>query len=208
MEKALLQYLYHTIIPIYRHFDAAHQMDHVEKVISQSLEIAKDHDVNLDMVYVIACYHDIGMQFGREDHHLTGGKFLFDDPELPKHFSLSERLLMKEAVEDHRASRKEPPRSIYGKIIAEADRDISPSIVMRRTVQFGLKHYPDLSFQEHFERAYLHIKDKYGPGGYLNLWLETKKNQEGLKEIHALLKDRKKMHMVIEELYLKEKNSM
>ena len=207
MEKALLQYLYQKVIPIYRHFDQAHQMDHVETVISNALEIAQDHDVNQDMVYVIACYHDIGMQFGRDLHHLTGGQFLFDDPVLPTYFSEQERIIMKEAVEDHRASRKDEPRSIYGKIIAEADRDISPEVVTRRTVQFGIKHYPELDFEAHFERAYQHILEKYGPGGYLKLWLHTQKNQAGLKAIHELLDDKPKMRDLIFSLYNNQQNN-
>jgi uncharacterized protein len=201
MEKALLQYLYQKVIPIYRHFDQAHQMDHVETVISNALEIATDYEVNRDMVYVIACFHDIGMQFGREHHHITGGQFLFDDPVLPSYFTESERIIMKEAIEDHRASRKDEPRTIYGKIIAEADRDISPEIVMRRTVQFGIKHYPELDFEAHFERAYQHIYEKYGPNGYLNLWLKTKKNQEGLSQIHEILKNKEKMKALVFTLY-------
>jgi uncharacterized protein len=208
MEKALLQYLYQKVIPIYRHFDQAHQMDHVETVISNALEIATDYEVNRDMVYVIACFHDIGMQFGREDHHITGGQFLFDDPVLPSYFTVSERIIMKEAIEDHRASRKDEPRTLYGKIIAEADRDISPDIVMRRTVQFGIKHYPELDFEAHFERAYQHIDEKYGPHGYLKLWLKTKKNQEGLSQIHEILKNKEKMKELILSLYNNHQHNM
>ena len=49
----------------------------------------------------------------------------------------------KEAVvEDHRASTDHEPRSIYGKIVAEADRIIDPDITLRRTVQYGLKQNP------------------------------------------------------------------
>jgi serine/threonine protein kinase len=92
------------------------------------------------------------------------------------------------------------------KIIAEADRDISLEIVMLRTVQFGYKHYPDISKEEHIARAYEHILEKYGPQGYLKLWLKTKKNQEGLQEIHAMLRDRKKMEAYLERLYENEKN--
>jgi uncharacterized protein len=207
MEKELLQYLYQKIIPIYRHFDAAHQMDHVEVVIGNALEIAEALDVNQDMVYVIACFHDIGMQFGRENHHLTGGQFLYDDSVLPAYFTENERQVMKEAIEDHRASRPDVPRSIYGKIIAEADRDISPEVVMRRTVQFGIKHYPELDFDAHFERAYQHIFEKYGPNGYLKLWLKTKRNQEGLAHIHELLKNKELMRTIIFELYHKHQNN-
>ncbi|MBU1141742.1 MAG: HD domain-containing protein [Firmicutes bacterium] len=201
MEQKLKQYLDENIIDMYQHFDMAHQKNHVYAVIENSLAIAKDYDVNLDMVYVIACYHDIGMKFGRNDHHLTGGQFLFDDKFLENWFDLDKRMIMKEAIEDHRASRIVPPRSIYGKIIAEADRDINPDIIFLRTVQFGLKHYPDLDENEHFERAYEHIKDKYGPNGYLKLWLKTEKNQSGLRRIHELILEPEKMKSVIIEHY-------
>lgn len=206
MRKQLIQYLDKHILPIYQAFDPAHRIDHVEKVIQQSLDIASSYDVNLDMVYTIACFHDIGMQFGREDHHLTGGLFLYQQEKLKEFFTEDERIIMKEAVEDHRASNKQEPRTLYGKIIAEADRDISLEIVLRRTVQFGLKHYPHITKEEHVQRAYQHILEKYGPEGYLKLWLETKKNKEGLKEIHDLLKQKEVMQMKIETLYENEKN--
>jgi len=208
MEKSLLTYLYQQIIPIYRHFDQAHQMDHVETIIINSLEIAKDYKVDMDMVYVIACYHDIGIKFGRNDHHLTGGLFLYEDDELKKHFTEEQRMIMKEAVEDHRASNELEPRSIYGKIIAEADRDIDPNIVILRTVLFGLKHYPELEFEEHFKRAYDHIEEKYGPNGYLKLWLETKKNREGLSQIHELLKNKNEIKSLIFNHYQNNKNKV
>lgn len=205
MHPVLQAYLHESIIPIYQSFDPAHQIDHVLKVIDNSLKIAAHYDVNQDMVYVVACYHDIGIKFGRDNHHLTGGLFLFEDPVIKEYFTENERLMMKEAVEDHRASREQPPRSIYGKIIAEADRDISPDIVMKRTVQFGFKHYPDLTKDEHIERAYQHILDKYGPNGYLNLWLDTEKNRQGLKSIHDLLRDKPKMIQTLKNLYENEK---
>ena len=208
MEKSLLTYLYQQIIPIYRHFDQAHQMDHVETIIINSLEIAKDYDVNMDMVYVIACFHDIGIKFGRSDHHLTGGLFLYEDEELKKYFTKEERTIMKEAVEDHRASNEHEPRSIYGKIIAEADRDIDPDIVILRTVQYSLKHYPELEFEGHYQRAYDHIKEKYGPSGYLKLWLETKKNREGLNQIHQLLKNENEIKSLIFHHYQNNKNKV
>lgn len=197
MKHELKKYLKNHIMTMYQSFDQAHQINHVETVIKNALEIAKDYDVNRDLVYVIACYHDIGMQFGRSDHHLTGGLFLYEDLELKRYFTENERVLMKEAIEDHRASKKDEPRSIYGKIIAEADRDIDPDIVILRTVLFGLKHYPDLGEEGHFERAYSHITEKYGPSGYLKLWLDTKKNREGLKKIHDLLQNKDLMKSII-----------
>jgi len=205
MNSALINYLKISIIPLYDNFDRAHQADHVYKVIEESLDIAKDYDVDLNMVYTIASYHDIGMQFGRSDHHLTGGRFLFEDQALIPFFTEEERIIMKEAIEDHRASRKDEPRSIYGKIIAEADRDIDYETIILRTVQFGFKHYPELTQEEHQKRAIEHIEEKYGPQGYLKLWLKTKKNTLGLQKIHQLLKEEKELKNMIETFYEKEK---
>jgi uncharacterized protein len=98
MNNALISYLKTQIIPLYDNFDRAHQADHVYKVIEESLDIAKDYDVDLNMVYTIASYHDIGMQFGRSDHHLTGGRFLFEDQALTSFFNEEERIIMKEAI--------------------------------------------------------------------------------------------------------------
>jgi len=207
MNRLLKTYLDQNIIPIYDGFDFAHRSDHVKKVIFMSLEIAKDYEVDLDMVYTIACYHDIGMQFGREKHHITGGLFLYNDQELKKYFDQSQLITMKEAVEDHRASNDDEPRTIYGKIIAEADRDIDFDTVCLRTVQFGFKHYPHLNSDEHVDRAYAHIVDKYGPNGYLKLWLHTKHNQNGLKEIHQKLINEQEMKAYIKNIYLNIKKT-
>lgn len=205
MDKQLLQYLYHKIIPEYRFFDPAHQMDHVESVIAESLSIAKDYQVNQDMVYVIACYHDIGMKFGRDDHHLTGGLFLYEDEFLKQYFTEPERILMKEAIEDHRASRKDEPRSMYGKIIAEADRDIHPDTVILRTVLYGLKHFPDLDEHTFVQRAVDHISEKYGPNGYLKLWLKTDKNTRGMAELAKRLHQKDALEKYILDLYQKNR---
>lgn len=201
MDNSLKTYLIDHIIKAYEDFDLAHQPSHVYSIIDNSLEIAQDYDVDQDMVYVIACYHDIGMQFGRKDHHLTGGRFLFEDQKLAKWFSVDQRMIMKEAIEDHRASREIPPRSIYGKIIAEADRDIEPMDIIRRTVQFGFKHYPDISEDEHIQRAMEHLEEKYGPHGYLKLWLKTKKNEEGLQKIHKMLKAPDDLRKIVKSFY-------
>ena len=64
----LREYIQQNIIPQYVNFDKAHQIDHVEKVIEESLKLASYYDVNLPMVYTIAAYHDLGLCEGREFH--------------------------------------------------------------------------------------------------------------------------------------------
>lgn len=140
----LQNYVRQSIIPQYANFDKAHQIDHVEKVIEESLKLATHYEVDYSMVYVIAAYHDLGLYEGREFHHITSGKVLLADETLRRWFTDEQLLQMKEAIEDHRASNKQAPRTIYGMIVAEADRIIDPEVTLRRTVQYGLSHYPEM----------------------------------------------------------------
>lgn len=201
IRKEILDYIDSVILPKYAQFDKAHQIDHAQNVIEQSLEIAKDYSVNTEMVYVIAAFHDLGLQFGREYHEINSGKLIKEDQLLKKWFDKEQLELMKEAVEDHRASNKSAPRSLYGMIVAEADRLIDYNMILYRTIQFGLKHYPELSIAEHFERTYQHIEEKYGENGYLKLWLQTKKNEEALKKIHTQLMGKDKMKSDFEMIF-------
>jgi uncharacterized protein len=204
MNKNLKQYLNETVIPIYETFDEAHRPDHIHTVLNRSLSIAKDYDVDYDMVYVIAIYHDIGMMYGRSDHHETGARYLLNDEMLRSYFSNDDLILMSQAIEDHRASKDEEPRSIYGKIIAEADRDLEPEHVLRRTIQYGLSHFPDLTFDEHLDRLIEHMERKYGEQGYLKLWLKVEENIEQQKKLRTLIKDRTKLKMLVKRIYDEE----
>ena len=66
----LQRYVQERIIPQYAGFDKAHQIDHVEKVIEESLKLALHYEVDSAMVYTIAAYHDLGLCEGREFHHI------------------------------------------------------------------------------------------------------------------------------------------
>ncbi|MDF2535768.1 MAG: putative hydrolase [Bacillales bacterium] len=195
------KYVENSILPKYNQFDKAHQVDHAKMVIEESFEIAKHHSVNLEMVYVIAAYHDLGLQFGRLEHEKNSGKILEEDQGLKKWFNPEQIVIMRAAVEDHRASSKTEPRSIYGMIVAEADRLIHYETILYRTIQFGLKNYPDLSKEEQFERTYQHLVEKYGVTGYLKLWLKSRKNIEGLKIIHNKIENKVGMKMDFEKIY-------
>jgi uncharacterized protein len=185
----LSQYIEEHIIPLYDHFDKAHQRDHVRMVISQSMQLAERLDVDADMVLAVAAFHDIGLCKGREHHHLVSAQMLLADPQLSKWFSAEQLTTMAQAVEDHRASATDPPRSIYGRIVAEADRLIDPDTVIRRTIQFGQEHYPQLSKEEQYERMVAHLHEKYGRNGYLKLWFPHSSNAERLEQLRQIIDD-------------------
>lgn len=201
MQISLKTYVQESILPRYDAFDAAHQRDHAQMVISRALDLAEFYPVDKEMIYVSAAYHDLGLLAGRENHHLVSGEILRNDARLLEWFSASQIETMAQAAEDHRASAQREPRSIYGKIIAEADRLIDPILVIERTLQYGHKHYPQLSKEEHFNRAIRHLHEKYGPQGYLKLWIPESPNAVALKELHALMADDAKLRSIMEQLF-------
>ena len=206
IDPELKAYVEAEILPRYTHFDKAHQLDHIETVIRQSLSLAdmltaQGREVDRDMVYVIAAYHDLGIVNGRENHHIDSGKILMADPVLPQYFTEEQRLTMKEAVEDHRASAKSAPRSLYGRIVAEADRQIDPRTIVLRTIQYGLQNYPELDKAGHLARAEAHLKEKYGEGGYLKLWFPESDNSRRLAELRRLIDDAPALHALLEDIW-------
>ena len=202
--ETLSVYVEHNIIPQYAAFDKAHQIDHAWKVIEESLKLAKYYDVNSAMVYTVAAYHDLGLSEGREFHHIVSGEFLLADKELRQWFSEEELQTMKEAVEDHRASNKQVPRSIYGKIVAEADRIIDPEVTLRRTVQYGLSNYPEMDREQQYARFLSHLANKYAEGGYLKLWIPESANAKRLTELRELIADKDTLRSVFDQLYARE----
>ncbi len=200
----LYNYIVDEIIPQYVGFDKAHQVDHVERVIEESLKLATHYDVDLSMVYTIAAYHDVGLCEGREWHHIVSGRLLEADEALSRWFTKEQIMQMKEAVEDHRASNEQAPRTIYGKIVAEADRLIEPKVTLLRTIQYGLSHYPQLDKQQQYERFCNHLDDKYAEGGYLKLWIPESDNADRLAELRQLIAKKTELRRVFDELYARE----
>ncbi len=198
----LRQYIEEFIIPQYDGFDPAHRRDHVQMVIRQSLEMARNLGVREEMAYVIAAYHDVGLSEGREHHHEVSAKMMKADARLLEWFSQEDIQMMADAAEDHRASAAHAPRTIYGRIVAEADRFIDPETIIRRTVQFGLEHYPELSREEHYERMMTHLQEKYGRGGYLHLWFNDSPNAARLERLREMMTDEALMRRLFERFFL------
>lgn len=198
------QYIETEILPRYEAFDKAHQRDHADYVIRQSLELAKHYDVDMDLVYAIAAYHDTGLAVDRKTHHIESGKIVRNDRRLDEWFTPEQIETMAQAVEDHRASNKNEPRSIYGKIVAEADRQIDGMTILRRTIQFGLNHYPELDREGHWERTLEHIYEKYAEGGYLRLWIPESPNAIRLREFQSMVKDTILLRKHFDEIYTQE----
>ena len=185
----LKKYVEQNIIPQYDSFDMAHQRDHVLMVIQQSLELAEKLGAGADMAYAIAAYHDTGLCEGREHHHEVSARIIRADQTLRKWFAEEQINIMADAAEDHRASSGHEPRTIYGRIVAEADRFIDADTIIRRTIQYGIDHYPELDREGHYQRMLSHLHEKYGRNGYLHLWFEDSPNAERLRQLQDIIDD-------------------
>ena len=217
INPTLEKYIFEEIVPRYASFDAAHKEDHALTVISQALELLDGRDswaaeqadveplwltsVDRAMLLTAAACHDLGLVNGRERHHLDSGIIIRADQRLREWFTEEQIEVIAQAAEDHRASGKGAPRSIYGMLIAEADRVIDRETIIRRTIQFGLKHYPDLCREGQMERAREHLVEKYGRGGYLRLWIPWSSNASRLDALQDLIADPKALKLEVSRIY-------
>ncbi len=199
----LMSFIETAILPKYNAFGKSHGLVHVQRVIANSLVLSRQLGTDMNMAYVVAAYHDLGMSGPRAIHHITGGKILMADQRLRKWFSSEQINIMKEAVEDHRASASHVPRSIYGKIVAEADRDLQPDVVFTRAVEYGLDRYPELSKEQQWERFSRHMDEKYSVNGYIKLWIPNSPNEKYLKIVRDVIADKARLQATFEEIYSK-----
>ena len=211
------KYIYGEIVPRYREFDDAHKEDHALTVIAQAMHLLSGReewvasqadvdtiwfaDVDENMLLAAAACHDLGLVNGRDNHHMDSGVIIRRDTQLAQWFTPEQIEVIAQAAEDHRASGKGAPRSIYGMIVAEADRVIDGETIIRRTVQFGFKHYPDLDRDGHIARAIDHLHEKYGRGGYLRLWIPWSENAVRLNALQDTIADPDAILHEVERIY-------
>ena len=211
LSSDLRAYIEEEILPRYNAFDKAHRQNHARTVIDQSLLLAEKLDVDLNMVYAIAAYHDTGLCEGREHHHEVSARIIVNDKNLRKWFTEEQIAVMADAAEDHRASADHEPRTIYGRIVAEADRNIEPVTIIRRTVQYGLEHEKAPSYAVgaeevkafHYRRMLQHLQEKYGRQGYLKLWFDDSENARQLEKLRNIMDDETLLRKLFDECYAK-----
>ena len=197
MRESLERYIFNEIVPKYSSFDTAHKEDHALTVISQAMnllermpeDVRNVQEINEEMLFTAAACHDLGLVNGRERHHLDSGTIIRADERLREWFSQEQIETIAQAAEDHRASGKSEPRSLYGMLVAEADRVIDGETIIRRTIQFGFNNYPGLDREGHIRRAIDHLREKYGRGGYLKLWIPWSDNAARLSALQDIIAD-------------------
>ena len=204
INKELAQYIENEIFPLYRRNEEGHGINHIKTVIKRSLKFAKEYDSDLDMAYAIAAYHDIGHYIDRKRHEIISAEIFMKDEKIKKWFTNEQINIMKEAIEDHRASSDHKPRSIYGMIVSTADRTIMDTDnSIRRAYSYGKKHYAGISEEEQIERVYQHLSEKYGENGYAKVYLKDEEYDEAIKKLREALVDKEKFIERVKEVVSK-----
>ena len=187
----LVEYIQKIIFPVYKKNESGHGINHIKYVIRRSLDFANQFsNINLDMVYTIAAYHDIAHHIDSKRHEILSAEYFYNDVKMKEFFNESERLIIKEAIEDHRASEGQEPRSDYGKIVSSADRYTDVKEVFTSTHSYYIKHTDERDLYLLINMSYNHVNKKYGNQGYSHSYCKDKEHEQFLRDVQALLADK------------------
>lgn len=205
VNEKLKRYVEQNIFPQYILNDKGHQIEHIKYVINRCSKLSKNMDVDNNMLYIIAAYHDIGYHIDYKNHEIVSAQIMYNDINLNKFFSNENLIIMKEAIEDHRASLDREPRSIYGKLLSSADRNIDVDDSLKRIYLYSITHFNKLSEKETIEECYKHTLKKFGNNGYANFFVEDTDYNNYLKELQHLLNNKEKFIERLKDIITKIK---
>ena len=197
VNKELIKYVESNIFPLYEKHGCCHEISHIKEVIRKSLKLieqVKDEPIDIDMVYTVGAFHDIGLIKDRKTHHLVGAQMLIADKALDKFFTKEQKQTMSEAIEDHRASLDGVPRNIYGKIVSTADRGWDLDEFLGTVYRYRLKYHPESTLEQVVEDGYDHTVKKFGKNGYAKekVYFKDEDYEKFISELDKLIQDKAK----------------
>lgn len=204
VNKELKEYIENNIFPEYEKNDQGHNLQHINYVINRSIKFANTiPDINYNIVYTVAAYHDIGHHIEPKKHELISAEIMYDDDKLKEFFNDEERIIIKEAIEDHRASSNHEPRSIYGRIVSTADRNNTVESCLRRSYSYNKKLHPEYDDEQIFEDCHYHLNDKFGENGYAKFYFKDEEYEKFLTDIRDILANKDRF-IEIQRKYINE----
>ena len=204
ISNALEEYIQNNIFPIYNKNDQGHNLEHIKYVINRSIKFADTiPDIDYNIVYTVAAYHDIGHHIDPKKHELISAEIMYTDDKLKEFFNDEERIIIKEAIEDHRASSNHEPRSIYGKIVSTADRNNTVEACLRRSYCYNKKLHPEFNDEQIFEDCHYHLNDKFGENGYAKFYFKDEEYEKFLTDIRDILANKDRF-VEIQRRYINE----
>ena len=190
-----MNYIENVIFKEYEKNEEGHGINHIKYVIKRSMNIAENlENINKEMVYTVAAYHDIGHHIDAKNHEKVSAEILVNDNKLKQFFTDEEIKIMHDAVEDHRASNEFDPRNIYGKIVSTADRNVSVDATLKRAYSYTKNHHPEFSEKEVYEECMEFLNKKFGRNGYAvkKIYFEDKDYIDYLEKMDDITTNKEK----------------
>ena len=186
----LKEHIKENIFPEYSKNDGGHNLAHILEVIRRSFALNDTFKLGLDdnMMYAIASCHDWGKYIDHETHHLIAAKNFMNDEDMKKFFTDEERQTIKEAIEDHRSSKEDEPRSVYGKLISSADRNTRIEIVFIRSFFVAHERMPEENIEDYLDYTIKRLSKKYDEENPENMFFEDETYKVFIKDMRDLLK--------------------
>lgn len=189
----LIEFMEKNIFPIYDTFDKGHNLSHIFAVIERAINIYKSLDnkeIDINLVYAAAALHDIGVQVERKNHALHSSEFVMSCTALREFFTEEEIIIIANACEDHSTSKGVVPRTIYGKIVCDADKDNNVDISLLRAYEFTKKYFPDFTEEQCLDNVYDQLNLKFGPEGKVKFYVGAPEQSEFLHTMQSLALDK------------------
>ena len=195
INKKLKKYIDNKIMIKYKDNNyGGHGWEHIQDVIKRSFELIEKFnlEVNPDLVYTIAAYHDIGYRQDPDNHEQVSSEIFMQDEMMKEFFNDEERTIIAEAIVDHRASLEYEARSIYGKIVSSADRAIDVDIMLKRSIAFQAEKHKseNPTIEQVIEYSFKKLSSKYGNGGYAKMYFPDDKYKNYLEKMNKLFTDK------------------
>ena len=187
----LKKYIESNIFPEYEKNDQGHGILHIREVIRRGFALNSTLKLGLDenMIYAITACHDVGKYIDHENHNFIAAKIFIENEDMKKFFTDGQRNIIKEAIEDHRSSLEDVPRSIYGKLVSSADRNTRIEIVFIRSFFVGKWRTPDENVEDFLDFTFKRLTKRYSKEKPENMFLEDETYKTFLKDMRNLLKD-------------------
>ncbi len=189
----LKKYIEENILTQYNKNDKGHGILHILEVIRRSFALNQNLNLGLDknMIYAIAAYHDLGKYINSDIHEKIAAESFYEDENMKKFFTDEQRLTIKEAIEDHRSSKEDHPRSKYGELISSADRNTRIEIVFIRSFFVAHERMPEMNIEEYLDFTHKRLSKRYSLENPENMFLEDDDYKNFLHDMRELLKDEK-----------------
>lgn len=185
----LKAYIKEVYFPEYAKNDQGHGILHILEVIRRSFALNDTFKLGLDinMIYAISSCHDNGKYIDHATHEKIAAERFFADENMKTFFTDEQRIIIRDAIADHRSSKEDEPRTVYGKLISSADRNTRIDIVFIRSFFVAHERTPEMVIEDYLDYTINRLRKRYSEENPENMFFEDDAYRIFLKDMRDLL---------------------